>query len=80
MCPLYRCKHNEVYWKGDEPYYAFGLGAASYLRSRRFSRPGQMIAYRKWVSQFATSGVGFAGELILENPWKAVMLNKKEGQ
>ncbi|EIE24812.1 radical SAM enzyme [Coccomyxa subellipsoidea C-169] len=59
--PGHRCKHNEVYWRGDEPYYAFGLGAASYLQSRRFSRPRQMVAYRKWVSQFASSGAGFPG-------------------
>ena len=43
--PGHRCRHNEVYWR-NEPYHAFGLGAASYLDHRRFSRPRQMAAYR----------------------------------
>ena len=43
--PGHRCRHNEVYWR-NEPYYAFGLGSASYLHHRRFSRPRQMVAYR----------------------------------
>ena len=43
--PRHRCRHNEVYWR-NEPYHAFGLGAASYLHHRRFSRPRQMAAYR----------------------------------
>ncbi|CAL8464114.1 g3649 [Coccomyxa elongata] len=59
--PGHRCKHNEVYWRGDEPYYAFGLGAASYLHSCRFSRPRQMAAYRNWVAQFASSGAVIPG-------------------
>ena len=32
--PGYRCRHNEVYWKGL-PYYGFGPGAARYLNGRR---------------------------------------------
>ena len=32
--PGYRCRHNEVYWSGDE-YWAFGPGAARYLNGRR---------------------------------------------
>lgn len=34
-----------VYWEG-KPYYGFGLGSASYLESRRYSRPRKMAAYR----------------------------------
>lgn len=56
-----RCQHNEVYWAGDAPYYAFGLGAASYLGARRFSRPRGMAAYRQWVSGFAAGGSGTPG-------------------
>ena len=43
--PGQRCRHNEVYWR-NEPYYAFGLGAASNLQRRRFTRPRKMAAYR----------------------------------
>lgn len=32
--PGFRCRHNEVYWKGEE-YYGFGPGAARYLNGRR---------------------------------------------
>ena len=32
--PGHRCRHNEVYWSGDE-YWAFGPGAARYLNGRR---------------------------------------------
>ena len=32
--PGFRCRHNEVYWAGDE-YWAFGPGAARYLSGRR---------------------------------------------
>ena len=41
--------HNQAYWQGV-PYYAFGLGAASYLEGRRFSRPAKMQAYAAWVA------------------------------
>ena len=32
--PGFRCRHNEVYWAGDE-YWAFGPGAARHLHGRR---------------------------------------------
>ena len=32
--PGFRCRHNEVYWAGDE-YWAFGPGAARYVSGRR---------------------------------------------
>ena len=32
--PGFRCRHNDVYWAGDE-YWAFGPGAARYLDGRR---------------------------------------------
>lgn len=32
--PGFRCRHNEVYWAGEE-YFAFGPGAARYVEGRR---------------------------------------------
>ncbi|KAG2442811.1 hypothetical protein HXX76_002890 [Chlamydomonas incerta] len=61
--PGHRCAHNQVYWRGL-PYYAFGLGAASYLRGRRFSRPARMSAYSDWVAALADSEVGRAGAAL----------------
>lgn len=50
--PGHRCRHNMVYWQGGA-YYAAGMGAASYLRGRRFSRPKRLAGYRRWVEQYA---------------------------
>lgn len=43
-----RSKHNMVYWEGGT-FYGFGMGSASYLQARRFSRPKRLGAYRQWV-------------------------------
>ena len=32
--PGHRCRHNQVYWSG-EPFWGFGLGAASFVGGRR---------------------------------------------
>lgn len=53
-----RSKHNQVYWAGTEAYYGFGLGAASYLRASRFSRPKKMKDYEAFVAEFASSKRG----------------------
>ena len=49
-----RSQHNLGYWE-NAPFYAFGLGAASYLYQRRFSRPRTMAGYQQWVTNFARS-------------------------
>jgi oxygen-independent coproporphyrinogen-3 oxidase len=65
--PGHRSRHNQVYWK-CQPYYAFGLGAASYTRGRRFSRPRGMQEYESWVQHYAQSGAGCpAAELPAES-------------
>jgi putative oxygen-independent coproporphyrinogen III oxidase len=46
--PAYQCRHNRVYWK-NKPYYAFGMGAASYIEGKRFVRPRQTQKYYDWV-------------------------------
>jgi coproporphyrinogen III oxidase-like Fe-S oxidoreductase len=57
--PGQRSRHNQVYWRGEQ-YYAFGLGAASYLAGRRYSRPAKMKEYYAWVEQYAAAGGGKA--------------------
>ncbi|KAI3430406.1 hypothetical protein D9Q98_005001 [Chlorella vulgaris] len=52
----HRCRHNMVYWQGL-PFYALGLGSASYLQGRRFSRPKRLNAYKEWLKQFAADAV-----------------------
>lgn len=56
--PGYQCRHNKVYWE-NQAYYAFGMGAASYLKGVRFTRPRTRKDYYAWVEQ---------GCLIEENP------------
>eukprot|EP00887_Chlorella_sp_A99_P000273 scaffold13.g273.t1 len=62
--PGHRCKHNMVYWEGGS-YYGFGLGAASYLEGRRFSRPKRLGDYRTWVAQL---GAGAAAARAAQVP------------
>lgn len=44
----YQCRHNRVYWE-NQPYYGFGMGAASYLAQKRFSRPRTRREYYAWL-------------------------------
>lgn len=51
----------QAYWKGHG-YYAFGVGAASFLRGVRFTRPRSMVAWRRYVAGLADAcGVAPAG-------------------
>ncbi|WP_310425563.1 radical SAM family heme chaperone HemW [Chamaesiphon sp. VAR_48_metabat_135_sub] len=46
--PEHQCRHNLTYWH-NLPYYAFGMGAASNLENRRFTRPRKTQEYYQWV-------------------------------
>ncbi|CAL4907183.1 unnamed protein product [Urochloa decumbens] len=48
--PGYECKHNLTYWQ-NRPFYAFGLGSASYINGVRYSRPRRMKEYAEWVQK-----------------------------
>ena len=58
--PGHRSRHNQAYWQGAA-YYAFGVGAASYLHGRRFSRPGNVKSYSAWLDSYVSSGAGWPG-------------------
>ncbi|MGL5832270.1 MAG: radical SAM family heme chaperone HemW, partial [Waterburya sp.] len=45
----YQCRHNRVYWE-NKPYYGFGMGAASYVAGKRFSRPRTRREYYAWLT------------------------------
>jgi oxygen-independent coproporphyrinogen-3 oxidase len=47
----YQCRHNRVYWE-NRPYYAIGMGAASYTNGQRFVRPRRRQDYFKWVETY----------------------------
>ncbi|MEH2467412.1 radical SAM family heme chaperone HemW [Nostoc sp.] len=44
----HQCRHNRVYWE-NRPYYGFGMGAASYVQGKRFTRPRKTREYYQWV-------------------------------
>ncbi|NWF62252.1 MAG: coproporphyrinogen III oxidase [Fischerella sp.] len=44
----HQCRHNRVYWE-NRPYYGFGMGAASYVEGKRFTRPRKTKEYYQWV-------------------------------
>ena len=48
----YQCRHNRVYWQ-NQTYYGWGMGAASYVASKRFSRPRTRREYYAWLKQGA---------------------------
>lgn len=54
----YQCRHNKVYWK-NEPYYGFGMSAASYFNNKRFSRPRTRKSYYDWVQKGAAIDAPF---------------------
>jgi putative oxygen-independent coproporphyrinogen III oxidase len=60
--PGYQCRHNLTYWQ-NQPYYAFGMGAASNLENYRFTRPRKTQEYYQWIAdgcdwqQVATTSV-----------------------
>lgn len=46
--PGCECRHNLVYWQ-NQPYYGFGMGAASYVEGYRLTRPRTRDRYYRWV-------------------------------
>ncbi|MCC5617299.1 radical SAM family heme chaperone HemW [Nostoc sp. CHAB 5836] len=46
--PGHQCRHNRVYWENC-PYYGFGMGAASYVAGKRFTRLRKTKEYYQWV-------------------------------
>ncbi|KAL1363773.1 hypothetical protein HN51_011956 [Arachis hypogaea] len=57
----YECKHNFTYWK-NKPFYAFGLGSASYIGGLRFSRPKKVNDYMKFVENLENGLVNSSGD------------------
>ncbi|HIK38088.1 MAG: radical SAM family heme chaperone HemW [Geminocystis sp.] len=53
--PGYECRHNQVYWL-NQPYYGFGMGAASYTDNIRFTRPRTRQQYYAWVVDYERKG------------------------
>jgi oxygen-independent coproporphyrinogen III oxidase len=63
--PGHRCRHNEVYWKG-EPYQAAGAGASRYVDGRRETNHRSTFTYLRRV-EAGRSPVAEAETLSPEN-------------
>ncbi|MFN6565822.1 radical SAM family heme chaperone HemW [Dendronalium sp. ChiSLP03b] len=69
--PGHQCRHNRVYWE-NRPYYGFGMGAASYVDGKRFTRPRKTQEYYRWVQDLIANGgvidweVTLPEEILLE--------------
>jgi oxygen-independent coproporphyrinogen-3 oxidase len=50
-----RSRHNQKYWKCDSTL-GFGMGAASFIAGNRFSRPGTLPEYVKWLDRLDSEG------------------------
>ncbi len=59
---LMTCRHNQVYWRNDA-YYAFGMGAASYIAGTRFTRPRYTQDYFDWVAAGAVYSTEVVGNV-----------------
>ncbi|CCH68351.1 Putative coproporphyrinogen III oxidase of BS HemN-type, oxygen-independent [Richelia intracellularis HH01] len=65
--PGHQCRHNRVYWE-NLPYYGFGMGAASFLEGKRFTRPRKTQQYYQWVKDgcIMNCDVTSSGEMLLD--------------
>ena len=71
------CRHNQVYWRNDA-YYAFGMGAASYIEGTRFTRPRYTQDYFDWVAAGAVYPVEVMGNV--ERFLETLMLGLRTGE
>lgn len=52
----YRSRHNQQYWKREQ-VYGFGVGAASYVKGVRFSRPPRINDYYNYVNSLVSQDI-----------------------
>lgn len=53
--PGKRSQHNQRYW-GCKPTWGFGMGAASFIKNNRFTRPDRLVDYTEWLQQLELNG------------------------
>ncbi|KAL8215889.1 hypothetical protein R6Q57_022726 [Mikania cordata] len=57
----FECKHNYTYWI-NKPFYAFGLGSASYINGTRYSRPKKLKDYTNYVKHLEDGSIDWTQE------------------
>nr|CEL75871.1 TPA: radical SAM domain containing protein [Toxoplasma gondii VEG] len=80
MDPDYRCLHHEAYWR-SEPFFGFGMGAASFVNLHRWTRPDRLEAYVKWVRGPLSRDGFFAATstptVLYKDPWRNQSENRR---
>jgi oxygen-independent coproporphyrinogen-3 oxidase len=51
----YRSCHNQIYWAVNGQWYAFGLGATSFVNGILIARPKSLFDYIRWVDALDSS-------------------------
>lgn len=57
--PGKRSTHNQLYWQ-CQPCLGFGMGAASYIHNRRYTRPAKLPLYQTWLNRLESEGLDAA--------------------
>lgn len=47
----HRSRHNQIYWDYDGQWYAFGMGATSFVDQRIQARPKTLFDYQRWATE-----------------------------
>lgn len=80
--PGFECRHNLVYWH-NQPYYGFGMGAASYVGGYRLTRPRTRDRYYQWLRS-SGGGKGIEGLPVFDSadpapaPTEAIAIISRE--
>ena len=65
--PNFFCRHNEIYWEGDHPFLAFGMGATSLIDGQRVSRPTNLKKYQEYVENLIKGKEGVSKGVKIED-------------
>ncbi|MGF1460643.1 MAG: radical SAM family heme chaperone HemW [Leptolyngbyaceae cyanobacterium] len=66
--PGHQCQHNRVYWQ-NQPFYGFGMGAASYTQGQRFQRPRSTSSYYDWLDTYVQTETLAVPPVTLSDRW-----------
>jgi len=64
--PNQRSQHNQIYWGIGTDWYAVGMGAASSINGKRFTRPKQIAEYIQWVNQESMDWLPEANDTLVD--------------
>lgn len=54
----FQSRHNQIYWSLEGSWFAFGLGATSFVDKSLRARPRTLFDYQRWVEQETTTWSG----------------------